>query len=95
MVVLCPLGEQFRVVVIGRRGSVISIRKLLRNDVDVVEGHFPLIAQSEADLALHLGVDGLVKTDYNVFSGLPFEPSLSGDDVVGVHLITSQFFRSE
>ena len=61
VVVGSPFWEQLRVVVVGRRGSVLTVRQLLWNHVDVVERDLPLVAQSEVDLSLHLGVDCLVE----------------------------------
>jgi hypothetical protein len=39
-------------------------------------------------------MDGLVFANYDVASRLPFEPSLTGDDVVGVHLLIAEHFHA-
>jgi hypothetical protein len=71
-----------------------SIGKHLRFNVDVIKWHFPLLGQFELDDAFHFRMDGLVFANYDVASRLPFEPSLTGDDVVGVHLLIAEHFHA-
>lgn len=37
-------------------------------------------------------MNGLVEAYYDVLAGLPFEASLPGDDVVGVDLLSTEYF---
>lgn len=92
MVGLSPLWEQLWVVYIRRRSPVLSIRQLLGYHVDEVVRYLTLLGKPEADFSLYLGVDGLIKTDDNVVTRLPFEAALPGDDVVGVDLLPTEYF---
>lgn len=48
----------------------------------------------ELDDSFDFRVDGLIFANDDVASRLPFEASLAGDDVVGVHLLIAEHFHA-
>lgn len=50
---MCSLREELRVVDIRSRGSVATVRQLLRNHIDIVERYFSFFTETETDDTLH------------------------------------------
>lgn len=71
-----------------------SIGERLRFNVDVIKWHLSLVGKFELDDSFDFRVDGLIFANDDVASRLPFEASLTGDDVVGVHLLIAENFHA-
>lgn len=94
MVAGCAFGEKFRMVVVRKRRGVLPIGEFLGFDVDVVEGDFALMGNSELDDAFDAGMDSLIDTHDDIFAGLPFESSLTRDDVIGINFLIAQHLHT-
>lgn len=73
---------------------MLSVGEFLRLHVDIVEGDFTFVRNSELDDAFNPGMDGLILTHNDILAGLPFESSLTRNDVVGVHFLIAQHLHT-
>ena len=73
---------------------MLSVGQDLGFDVNVIEWHLPLVGQLELDDTFHPSMDGLIFSNYDVAARLPFEPPLTRNYVVGVHLLVAQHLNA-
>ena len=69
-----------------------AVRQLLRDHVDIIKWHLSLSTFPKMDDTFHLSMQCLIKSNYYILPWLPFESSLSSNDIVGVYFLTSKFF---
>jgi hypothetical protein len=71
-----------------------SVGQCLGNHINEIKRNFPPVTFSKKYDAFTRRMDSLVSTNDDVFSRLPFETPLPGNDVIGHHLLSSKLFES-
>ena len=79
-------------VIIWNWSSLPTVRQLLRYHIDIIEWHLSLSTFPKMNDSFHFRMQCLVNSNYYILSWLPFESSLSRNDVVRVYFLTSKFF---
>ena len=79
-------------VVVWNRSSMSTVRQLLGYHVDIIKRHLSLSTFPKMNDTFHLRMQRLVKPNYYILSWLPFESSLSSNDVVRIYFLSSKFF---
>jgi hypothetical protein len=88
------LWEQLGMVYIGWRSAVFPVGKFFWDHVDIVKRYFPFMAYPKIHFSFHFGMDCLIKSDNDVISGLPLEPSLPRYDIIWVYSLSSKLFNT-
>jgi hypothetical protein len=89
-----PFGEKLRMIVVGHRRGVLPVGQFLWLYIDVVEGDFAFMGNPELDDAFDAGMDGLIDPHDDIFAGLPFESSLTRNDIVGIDFLIAQHLHT-